>query len=59
MKQKELEKMSELEGKMKTIIDRLNQEKQATVAENNAMAQELAEIKDLLVSAMNEQGQWC
>ena len=57
MKQKELEKMSELEGKMKTIIDRLNQEKQATVAENNAMAQELAEIKDLLVSAMNEQGQ--
>ena len=42
---------------MKTIIDRLNQEKQATVAENNAMAQELAEIKDLLVSAMNEQGQ--
>ena len=32
MKEKELAKMTELEGKMKTIIERLNEEKQKIVA---------------------------
>lgn len=41
MKQKEIEKMGQLEGKMKTIMDRLNAEKKIYVAENNKMAQEL------------------
>ena len=57
MKEKEIAKMAELEGKMKTIIDRLNTEKQSIVTENNDMARELMEIKNLLVGAMNEQAQ--
>ena len=32
MKEKEIAKMTELEGKMKTIIERLNEEKQKIVA---------------------------
>lgn len=41
MKEKEIEKMQELEGKIKTIIDRITQEKQLYVSENSRMAQEL------------------
>lgn len=54
MKEKEIEKMAELEGKMKLIMDKLTSEKKIYVSENNKMAQELLEIKNLLVGVMNE-----
>lgn len=54
MKEKEIEKMAELEGKMKLIMDKLSSEKKIYVGENNKMAQELLEIKNLLVGVMNE-----
>jgi hypothetical protein len=53
MKEKEIEKMGELEGKMKMIMDKLSAEKKIYVAENNKMAEELLEIKNLLVGVMN------
>ena len=54
MKEKEIEKMIELEGKMKTIMDKLTAEKKIYVGENSKMAEELMEIKNLLVGVMNE-----
>jgi hypothetical protein len=54
MKEREIEKMMELEGKMKVIMEKLGTEKRIYVNENNRMAQELIEIKTLLMGAMNE-----
>jgi hypothetical protein len=54
MKEREIEKMVELEGKMKMIMEKLTVEKKIYVAENNKMAEELMEIKNLLVGVMNE-----
>jgi hypothetical protein len=55
MKEREIEKMSELEGKMKLIMDKLGADKKVYVAENSRMAEELTEIKNLLVGVMNEE----
>lgn len=57
MKEKEITKMCELEEKMKVIMDKLNKEKQAMVSENNRMAKELMEIKELLMATVG-QGNW-
>ena len=46
--------MIELEQKMKVIMDKLTIEKQTFVGENNRMAQELMEIKQLLMASVNE-----
>lgn len=54
MKEREIGKMVELEGKMKMIMEKLTAEKKIYVAENNKMADELLEIKNLLVGVMNE-----
>lgn len=45
MKEKEIEKMCQLEEKMKVIMDKLTKEKQLMVNENSRMAKELMEIK--------------
>jgi hypothetical protein len=55
MKEREIEKMVELEGKMKLIMDKLSADKKVYVAENSRMAEELMEIKNLLVGVMNEE----
>lgn len=39
---------------MKTIMDKITAEKKIYVAENGKMAEELMEIKNLLVGVMNE-----
>lgn len=39
MKEKEIQKMGELEGKMKVIMEKLGNEKRMYVTENNKMAQ--------------------
>lgn len=54
MKEKEITKMCELEEKMKVIMDKLNKEKQAMVSENNRMAKELMEIKELLMATVGQ-----
>lgn len=46
--------MIELEGKMKSITDRLTTEKKRIVTENTKMAEELLQIKELLMGAMAE-----
>lgn len=52
LKEAEIAKMNELEGKIKTILDKMNDEKKIYVQENTQMAKELLEIKELLTSAM-------
>jgi hypothetical protein len=54
MKEREIEKMVELEGKMKLIMDKLTSEKKIYVNENTKMAEELLEIKNMLVGIMGE-----
>lgn len=54
MKEKEIEKMCELEQKMKSIMDRLGQEKKIYVQENSRMAKELMEIKELLMATVGQ-----
>ena len=54
MKQKEITKFIELEGKIKVIIEKINSEKKIYLAENSHMAQELMEVKNLLMGVMNE-----
>lgn len=39
---------------MKSIMDRLNQEKQIYVQENSRMAKELMEIKELLMASVGQ-----
>lgn len=56
MKEKEIEKMTELQGKMKMIIDKLTVEKERYVTENSQMAKELIEIKELLMAAVSQPG---
>jgi len=52
MKEKEISKMCELEEKMKVIMEKLGKEKQSMVSENNRMAKELMEIKELLMATV-------
>lgn len=54
MKQSELAKMTDLEGKMKVIFDKMNEEKKVYVAENQKMTKELMEIKDLIMGLLNQ-----
>lgn len=54
MKEKEIEKMGELEGKLKIIIEKLTTEKKIYIEENNKMAQELMQVKELLMASMGE-----
>lgn len=46
--------MAALEGKLKTICERLNEEKQIYLQDNKKMAEELLEIKGLLVKIMGD-----
>lgn len=43
---------------MKIIMDRLNSEKQQYLKENNQMARELMEIKELLMGAVGQSQEW-
>ncbi len=54
MKQSELVKMNDLEGKMKVIFEKMNEEKKMYVAENQKMTKELMEIKDLIMGLLNQ-----
>ena len=54
MKEKEISKMSELEGKLKVIFDKLAEEKKIYLAENNKMAEELMQVRQLLTASMGE-----
>ena len=56
MKEREIEKMVELEGKMKLIMDKLSADKKVYVAENSRMAEELMEIKNLFSQALGQEG---
>ncbi len=44
--------MSELEGKLKVIFEKLTEEKKIYLAENNKMAQQLMQVKTLLMTSM-------
>lgn len=52
MKQKEISKMGELEGKLKVVFEKLNEEKKIYVSENTRMAEELMEVKKLLMGSL-------
>lgn len=52
MKQQEITKMTALEQKLKTICEKLGEEKKIYLDENKKMAEELLEIKELLTKAM-------
>jgi hypothetical protein len=54
MKQSELAKMTDLEGKMKVIFEKMNDEKKVYVTENQKMTKELMEIKDLIMGLLNQ-----
>jgi uncharacterized membrane protein len=54
MKEKEIEKMGELEEKIKVIMEKLTAEKRAYLAENGRMSKELGEIKELLMATVGE-----
>lgn len=57
MKQKEISKMGELEGKLKVVFEKLNEEKKIYVSENTRMAEELMEVKKLLMGSL-PQTEW-
>lgn len=57
MKENELKKMNQLQGKMKIIFEKMNLEKKGYVEENSSMARQLLEIKELLMGVMEEGGQ--
>lgn len=54
MKQREIKKMNELQGKLKDVFEKLNEEKKVYIAENTKMAEELTEVKKLLMGSMPE-----
>lgn len=54
MKQSELTKMNELEGKMKVIFEKMNEEKKTYIAENQKMTKELMEIKTLIMGFLSQ-----
>lgn len=54
MKEKEIGKMGELEEKLKSIFEKLNEEKKMYLTENSKMAEELMEVKNLLMSTMGQ-----
>ena len=49
--------MSELEGKLKVIFDKLAEEKKIYLAQNNKMAEELMQVRQLLTASMGEVAQ--
>ncbi len=54
MKQSELNKMGDLEGKMKIIFEKMNEEKKIYITENQRMTKELIEIKQLIMGFLSQ-----
>lgn len=46
--------MNELEGKMKVIFEKMNEEKKVYVLENQRMTKELMEIKQLIMGFLSQ-----
>lgn len=46
--------MNELEGKMKIIFEKMNEEKKVYVLENQRMTKELIEIKQLIMGFLSQ-----
>lgn len=52
MKQQEIEKIQSIEERMKAIMDNIDKDKEVILKENRKMAQELTEIKELLMGKL-------
>lgn len=52
MKQQEIEKIQSIEERMKAIMENIDKDKEVILKENRKMAQELTEIKELLMGKL-------